>query len=106
MQKRIYLSSPTMHGEEQKYVQEAFDTNWVAPLGPNVNAFEKEMAEEFRYSDPVSSEALADIETELSACVDELQKAVVDGDSVSGRELCRKVSVTLTERNRLCKLNK
>ncbi|MCH5261497.1 MAG: aminotransferase class I/II-fold pyridoxal phosphate-dependent enzyme [Lachnospiraceae bacterium] len=33
-----------MHGEEQKYVQEAFDTNWVAPLGPNVNAFEKEMA--------------------------------------------------------------
>lgn len=43
--KRIYLSTPTMHGEEQKYVQEAFDTNWVAPLGPNVNAFEKEMAE-------------------------------------------------------------
>lgn len=42
--KRIYLSSPTMHGEEQKYVQEAFDTNWVAPLGPNVNALEKEMA--------------------------------------------------------------
>lgn len=42
--KRIYLSSPTMHGEEQKYVQEAFDTNWVAPLGPNVNAFEKELA--------------------------------------------------------------
>ncbi len=42
--KRIYLSSPTMHGEEQAFVQEAFDTNWVAPLGPNVNAFEKEMA--------------------------------------------------------------
>lgn len=42
--KRIYLSSPTMHGEEQKFVQEAFDTNWVAPLGPNVNAFEQEIA--------------------------------------------------------------
>lgn len=42
--KRIYLSSPTMHGEEQKFVQEAFDTNWVAPLGPNVNEFEKETA--------------------------------------------------------------
>ena len=42
--KRIYLSCPTMHGEEQKYIQEAFDTNWVAPLGPNVNAFEEEMA--------------------------------------------------------------
>lgn len=41
--KRIYLSSPTMHGEEQDFVREAFDTNWVAPLGPNVNAFEREM---------------------------------------------------------------
>lgn len=44
-QKRIYLSSPTMHGLEQEYVKEAFDTNWVAPLGPNVNNFEKELAE-------------------------------------------------------------
>ena len=43
--KRIYLSSPTMHGEEQDFVKEAFDTNWVAPLGPNVNNFEKELAE-------------------------------------------------------------
>lgn len=43
--KRIYLSSPTMHGKEQEFVQEAFDTNWVAPLGPNVNEFEKEMAQ-------------------------------------------------------------
>ena len=41
--KRIYLSSPTMHGDEQRFVQEAFDTNWVAPLGPNVDALEKEM---------------------------------------------------------------
>ncbi|MBP9997226.1 MAG: aminotransferase class I/II-fold pyridoxal phosphate-dependent enzyme [Lachnospiraceae bacterium] len=43
--KRIYLASPTMHGEEQEFIKEAFDTNWVAPLGPNVNAFEKEMCE-------------------------------------------------------------
>lgn len=43
--KKIYLSSPTMHGDEQRLVQEAFDTNWVAPLGPNVNAFEKEIAD-------------------------------------------------------------
>lgn len=43
--KRIFLSSPTMHGEEQKYIKEAFDTNWVAPLGANVDGFEKEMAE-------------------------------------------------------------
>ena len=41
--KRIYLSSPTMHGEEQEFVKEAFDTNWVAPLGPNVNALEQEI---------------------------------------------------------------
>lgn len=41
--KRVYLSSPTMHGDEQRFVQEAFDTNWVAPLGPNVDAFEKEI---------------------------------------------------------------
>ena len=43
--KRIYLSSPTMYGEELQFIHEAFDTNWVAPLGPNVNMFEKEMAE-------------------------------------------------------------
>ena len=43
MKERIYMASPTMHGEEQKFVQEAFDTNWIAPLGPNVNGFEREM---------------------------------------------------------------
>ena len=43
--KKIFLSSPTMHGEERRFVEEAFDTNWVAPLGPNVNDFEKEMEE-------------------------------------------------------------
>lgn len=42
--KRIYLSSPTMHDLEMKYIQEAFDTNWVAPLGKNVDEFEREMA--------------------------------------------------------------
>ena len=42
--KKIYLSSPTMNGLEQQYIKEAFDTNWVAPLGPNVNEFEKELA--------------------------------------------------------------
>jgi len=41
--KRIWLSSPHMGGTEQKYVQHAFDTNWVAPLGPNVNGFEKDI---------------------------------------------------------------
>ncbi|WP_439873838.1 aminotransferase class I/II-fold pyridoxal phosphate-dependent enzyme [Bacillus mycoides] len=42
--KRIYLSSPHMSGNEQKYIQNAFDTNWIAPLGPNVDGFERELA--------------------------------------------------------------
>jgi pyridoxal phosphate-dependent aminotransferase EpsN len=42
---RIYLSSPHLGELEQKYVQEAFDTNWIAPLGPNVDAFEAEFCE-------------------------------------------------------------
>ena len=41
---RKYLCIAHMSGNEQKYVQEAFDTNWVVPLGPNVNAFEEELA--------------------------------------------------------------
>lgn len=44
MNSRIWLSSPHMGGNEMKYVQEAYDTNWVAPLGPNVNEFEKSLA--------------------------------------------------------------
>ncbi|WP_339200393.1 aminotransferase class I/II-fold pyridoxal phosphate-dependent enzyme [Peribacillus sp. FSL P2-0133] len=44
-QKRIFLSSPHMSGNEQKYINEAFESNWIAPLGPNVDAFEKELAE-------------------------------------------------------------
>lgn len=43
MKERIWLSSPTMHGEEQQFIKEAFDTNWVAPLGKNVDEFEKEV---------------------------------------------------------------
>ena len=43
--KRIYLASPHMGELEKVFVMEAFDTNWIAPLGPNVNNFEKELAE-------------------------------------------------------------
>lgn len=43
MNKKIWLSLAQMSGEEQKYVQEAFDTHWVAPLGPNVNGFEESL---------------------------------------------------------------
>jgi dTDP-4-amino-4,6-dideoxygalactose transaminase len=40
---RIYLSLAHMGGQEQKFIREAFDTNWVVPLGPNVDAFEKDL---------------------------------------------------------------
>ncbi len=40
---KIYLSSPHMGGSEQDFVKEAFDTNWIAPLGPNVNGFEADI---------------------------------------------------------------
>ena len=43
MDKRIYLCLAHMSGKEQDFIREAFDTNWVVPLGPNVNAFEEEL---------------------------------------------------------------
>src|SRR5690625_1529381 len=43
--KRIFLSPPHMSGNEQKYIQEAFDLNWIAPLGNNVEAFEQGLAD-------------------------------------------------------------
>src|SRR5690625_2139746 len=42
--KRMFLSSPHMSGKEQKYIQEAFDLNWIAPLGNNVDGLEQELA--------------------------------------------------------------
>ncbi len=41
MEKKIWLSLAHMGGEEQRFIKEAFDTNWVVPLGPNVDAFEQ-----------------------------------------------------------------
>ena len=43
MNKRIWLSLAQMGGEEQNFIKEAFDTNWVVPLGPNVNGFEQDL---------------------------------------------------------------
>lgn len=40
-EKRIYLSSPTMHGEELKYMVEAYETNWMSTVGENINQVEK-----------------------------------------------------------------
>ncbi len=44
MNPKIWLSSPHMSGREMRYINEAFDTNWVSPLGPNVTGFEHELA--------------------------------------------------------------
>lgn len=43
MKPKIWMSSPHMGGTEQQFVKEAFDTNWIAPLGPNVNGFEQDL---------------------------------------------------------------
>ena len=42
--KKIWLSSPHISANEQKYVKEAFDSNWIAPAGPHINLFEDELS--------------------------------------------------------------
>ena len=66
----------------------------------------RELSEKFRFSDPVSSDALAEIENDLTATVDELQAAVMENDIDSAKVLCAKVTATLEQRNTMCKLNK
>ena len=76
---RIFLSSPHMsdEGYEMQYVQEAFDTNWIAPLGENVNGFERELAEK------VGSRAAAALSSGTSAIHLALKAAGVgEGDIV------------------------
>lgn len=53
------LSSPTMHGEEQQYIKEAFEKNWIAPLGFNCDGFEAEMLEYLNDSNEKEHQALA-----------------------------------------------
>ena len=43
MKEKIWLSSPHMGEKEMVYIQEAFESNWIAPLGQNVNGFEKDL---------------------------------------------------------------
>ena len=54
----------------------------------------------------MSSDALSGIEASLKAQVDELQSAVMENDFSSARRLCARIEATLTDRNRLCRLNK
>ena len=57
--KRIYLCLAHMSGKEQEYVKEAFDTNWVVPLGPNVNGFEHDL-ESYIYSNQEQKHTIAE----------------------------------------------
>ena len=58
MQKRIWLSLAHMGGKEQDFIQEAFDTNWVVPLGPNVDGFEADL-EKYLQTKPKTIAALS-----------------------------------------------
>lgn len=75
---KIWLSSPHMGGGEQKYVQEAFDTNWVAPLGPNVNGFEKDLEEYINEDTKVACLASGTSALHLAL----IQVGVTSGDEV------------------------
>ena len=44
MKEKIWLSSPHMSGNEMKFVNKAYETNWIAPLGPNVDGFEQDLS--------------------------------------------------------------
>lgn len=65
-----------------------------------------DLADEFKYSDPVSSDSLRDIESELEESAAKLQAKVNENNVTEIPALCKKVNTLLAERNRLCKLNK
>ena len=66
----------------------------------------QDLADDFKYSDPVSSEDTQEMETELKFLVNEIQRALVDGDMKSVESFCMRVKASLAERNRICKLGK
>lgn len=66
----------------------------------------KKLSDTLNYCDPVSSDATVEFEAELKTVMEEIQRALVDGDNESVIPLCKKASSVLAERNRLCKLNK
>ena len=87
--KRIYLCLAHMSdaGLEQKYIQEAFDTNWVVPLGPNVNGFEKDL-EEFVNENQNENEKLAKRVVALSSGTAAVHLALINCGVKAGDEVC------------------
>lgn len=66
----------------------------------------QKLADEFRYSDPVSSERTQDIEEDMKRQLGDIQQALVEGDCDGVRNLCGKLAGNLAERNRICAVNK
>ena len=87
--KRIYLCLAHMSeaGLEQKYIKEAFDTNWVVPLGPNVNAFEQEL-ERFVNENDNENEKLAKRVVALSSGTAAVHLALINCGVKAGDEVC------------------
>ena len=87
--KRIYLCLAHMSDEgiEQKYIKEAFDTNWVVPLGPNVNGFEKDL-EDFVNQNDNESEKLSKRVVALSAGTAAVHLSLIACGVKSGDEVC------------------
>jgi dTDP-4-amino-4,6-dideoxygalactose transaminase len=77
---KIWLSSPHMGGTEQKYVNEAFESNWVAPLGPNVNGFETDISNYLSNQDEIYAAALTSGTSALHLALKML--GIVAGDVV------------------------
>ena len=75
-EKKIWLSSPTMHGEELQFMKEAYDTNWMSTVGENINEVEKVAAEKAGVKYAVG----------LSSCTAALHLAVkLAGERLYGR---------------------
>lgn len=66
----------------------------------------KKLADDFRYSDPLSSDKTKALEAEMQIRIGELQQAITDGDVESAKQLCEKLAGSLRERNRVCAVNK
>ena len=66
----------------------------------------QKLADEFRYSDPLTSDKTRQIETEMESQIGDLQQAITDGETEAATALCKKISDCLRERNRICAVNK
>ena len=93
--KRIYLCLARMSdaGLEKKYVEEAFDTNWVAPLGPNVDAFEKDLEDYINYSSLITHHSSLKHIAALSSCTAAIHLALLMlGVGKDDEVLCQSLS--------------